>query len=80
MKDTICTDHLGNEYPSLVAKCEAYNINEASYRYRIKNNWSEEDALTKPISRLIKPCTDHLGNKYPSLAAKCRAYDITERT
>lgn len=42
-----CIDHLGNEYPSLLAMCRHYGIHRMKYKNRIKLGWSQEDALTK---------------------------------
>ena len=77
-----CTDHLGNTYNSVAAMCAAYSITRRCYYNRLRSNWSQEKALTTPLSknewarrckRLIK---DHLGNKYDSCEEMCAAYGI----
>jgi hypothetical protein len=57
-----CTDHLGNEYPSITAMCKAYNIPTQTYGMRIKQGWSVKDALTTPKGepRLDTPDCVHL--------------------
>ena len=70
-------DHKGNGYPSTVAMCKAYGINEGTYRRRRKHGASLEEALTSNIVRQAKKVQDHLGNWYPSINAMCKAYGIT---
>lgn len=75
-----CKDHLGKEYISTAAMCRAYNINQMTFRGRIKSGWNLEDALTSPpICETLKPCIAPDGKKYPSKAAMCRAYDMSYR-
>ena len=79
-------DHLGNTYSSIRKMCDAYGINHATYQCRIKQGWSQKDALTiKPGSILFnkgssRTVSDHLGNRYASMAEMCRAYNIPSRT
>ncbi len=41
-----CTDHLGNSFDSIKAMCRHYGVNNTTYRVRLRNGWSVEDALT----------------------------------
>ncbi len=41
-----CTDHLGKEYESCQAMCEAWGVDVAKYRNRRHYGWSVERALT----------------------------------
>ena len=76
------SDHLGNPYSSIQSMCNAYNINLPTYRERIKNGLSIEEALTakpgKARKYIGKGVSDHLGNTYRSLAEMVRAYGLTE--
>ena len=40
-----CKDHLGNEFPSQKAMCDYYGINMNTFKGRIENNSSIEEAL-----------------------------------
>lgn len=77
-----CEDHLGNKYSSMRAMCKAYNIGIVTFKYRIKNGMSLEEALTTPLadSTKGKTCKDHLGNEYISLSAMCEAYGVKANT
>lgn len=80
-KASACKDHLGNEYPSRDAMCEAYNIDTGTFWSRISRGIGLEQALTTPAGELNQNyCIDHLGNKYPSQRAMCRAYNIGAST
>lgn len=79
-----CKDHLGNEYPSIKDMCKAYNIHPVTYKSRLEQGISQEEALTKPkknytASKRIQ-IEDHLGNKFSSLKAMCEFYNINPRT
>lgn len=71
-------DHLGNEYISETKMCDYYNINPATYRSRIRNGWTKEDALTKNTRDInINPTfIDHLGNVYKDQQTMCKHYEI----
>lgn len=43
-----CTDHLSNEFLSLIDMCNCYEIHPSAYLYRRKLGWSLEKALTTP--------------------------------
>ncbi len=77
--DHSCTDHLGNEYPTITAMARAYGISPSTLQNRLENGIELEEALTTPASPAIPSvsCTDHLGNEYPSKSAMAKAYGIT---
>lgn len=78
-----CYDHLGNEYPSKAAMCEAYNIDRQIYFGRIGIGWSVEKALTTPIDfqpANAKSITDHTGKTYKSISSLCKAWNMTRST
>lgn len=73
-----CTDHLGKEYRSANEMCRSYGISLSTYRRRMKDGWTQEEALTKGSlsgSWNKKECTDHLGNKYSSIDEMCIRYN-----
>ena len=45
------TDHLGNKFPSVNSMCIHWGINFGTYKYRVTNGMSVEEALTKKINR-----------------------------
>jgi hypothetical protein len=87
-------DHLGNEYDNQKLLCEAYGINDATFRRRLKMGWSMENVLTTPVQntevetrgceqisgQVDKKYIDHLGNEYLSQKDMCNAYDIDPST
>ena len=80
-----CTDHFGITYPSESDMCRHYGINLTTYRKRIENGHTIEEALSKkrikhkPYERTTnkEQVTDHLGNIYINQAAMCKHYGIT---
>ena len=74
-----CTSYLGNEYDSQKEMCNCYNINQSTFRLRIKSGMSEEEALTLPLQNK-RSCTDHLGNIFSSTEEKCKFYGINRNT
>ena len=73
-------DHLGNEYPTQQALCDAYGVKRKTFTDRIDSGWTLEEALTKQRHSVGDRCSDHLGNQYPSFTAMCRAYGIRKNT
>ena len=74
------TDHTGVTWPSISEMARHWGIKQNTYRARIKQGWSVEQALTTPckdIDMSSKQCKDHLGNIYPSRNAMCRAYNTS---
>ena len=51
--NTIATDHLGNEYKSLTAMCNAYDIPRTTYIRRLERGWEQEAALTTPLNNTV---------------------------
>ena len=51
--NTIATDHLGNEYKSLTAMCNAYDIPRTTYIRRLERGWEQEAALTTPSGNTV---------------------------
>ena len=72
----VCKDHLGNEYASLNAMCEAYGITRYRYQSRIKLGWTVKDALTKELCVNSTECTDGFGNTFPSFKDLGNYYNI----
>ena len=84
-------DHLGNIYKNKTEMCKAYGIPITTYRSRLANSWTLEEALTTPLKWRQKkehsprkgtswkgiPCVDHLGNSYNSYTEMCKAYGIS---
>ena len=75
----ICTDHLGYDFPSMRQMCVYWKIPITVYRNRMKQNWSQKDALTTPTEQNTKICEDHLGNTFNSITEMCEHYDITTK-
>ena len=73
---TECYDHLGNKYNSITSMCKAYGVNKTTFKFRISQGASIEEALTGTFTQK-RVCYDHLGNKYKSQAEMCKAYDIS---
>lgn len=71
------TDHLGNEFRSLSAKCKYYNISLSGYKRRIKEGYSEEQALTEPLKLNSKrQSVEYKGMKFKSISEACRQLNI----
>lgn len=62
-------DHLGNKYSSIAEKCKAHNVPETTYRDRIKNGLSEEEALSSP-NKVYDPVTKKYFPSYQKLCAE----------
>lgn len=76
-----CVDHLGNQYPSIMAMCDHYGIQAQRYHSRIAAGWPlDEILLTAQKHGFHKPCVDHLGNRYPSVKSMCDHYGIKQNT
>lgn len=46
-----CTDHEGNEYPSVNAMCKAWTVDYSVFKCRRRRGWTLEKALTTPIKK-----------------------------
>lgn len=77
-----CKDHLGNEYPTTMAMCEAWNIDYDLYLARLRNGFSVQKALEKLTPRdkdaaLYNGLVDINGVEYKTLTAMCQAWGIS---
>lgn len=61
-----CTDHAGTHYPSKNAMCRAWGLTRYCYESRLDLGWSQERALTEPMTVNAKPCRDHAGREFPA--------------
>ena len=80
-----CKDHLGNEYPTTRAMCEAWNIDYDLYLARLRNGFSVQKALEKLTPRdkdaaLYNGLVDINGVEYKTLTAMCQALSIPADT
>lgn len=51
--NTMVTDHLGNEFTSQQAMCDAYEISRTTYKRRLERGWTQEAALTTPSGNTV---------------------------
>lgn len=76
-----CKDHEGNTFPSKKAMCDYWRIPRATYFRRIRDGWSEKDALTKPIkhnnNHKNKIC-DHKGQNFTNVDDMCAHWNISK--
>ena len=74
-------DHKGQQFESQKSMCAHYGIAVHVFRYRIKNGWDLETALTLPVHNNIddKKIIDHLGNEFSSTAELCKHYNISKK-
>ena len=76
-----CCDHLGNEYSSMKAMCNAFKIDKRTYIRRINNGWSKKEALTRKTKRgSYKKYYDHVGNEYEYLKDMCERWGVSTTT
>ncbi|MBR3602820.1 MAG: hypothetical protein IKL49_10925 [Lachnospiraceae bacterium] len=75
------TDHKGNSYRNVKEMCENYGIKPATFRARMRNGFTREEALTTAIGKLRKKqVVDHLGNTYSTIKEMCSAYAVNNST
>jgi hypothetical protein len=77
-----CTDHLGNRFESKVKMCDYWGMPRTIYFRRIRNGWTQEDALTKPIENKNAKhdhVKDHTGRKYNNINEMCSEWNISKR-
>ena len=55
--------------------CKYYNVNEHTYRHRLRQGWTQEQALLNLKNECI---TDHLGNEFKTISEMCEHYNITK--
>ena len=73
----VCVDHIGNEFESMKAMCEHWNISVSAYESRInKYHWDLERALTTPV----KETKDVYGNEFKNNKEMCEAYHVSVNT
>lgn len=72
------TDHLGNVFPSRRKMCEYWHVSVKTFKKRLDNGDSIEDALTKPLVRKHMHI-DHLGNEFSSLRKMCKYWHTTPK-
>jgi len=75
-----CKDHLGQEFPTGAAMCKYWGIDRRTYDTRVRNGWTQKDALEGSKRRTPQECTDHLGQKFNSLNEMCRYWKIDRVT
>ena len=56
--------------------CEHWGIKDNTYRERIKQGMSLEQALTTSRRKGPQSCTDHLGQKFKSIEEMCKYWNI----
>lgn len=71
-----CTDHLGNEFKSDIARAKHWNLGAATVRTRLAQGWSLKDALEKPTKLAV---FDHLGNGFGSLKSMAEHWNKPTR-
>lgn len=75
------TDHKGNSYRNVQEMCGNYGIKPATFRARMRNGFTLEEALTTAIGKLRKgQVTDHLGNTYATIKEMCSFYGVNNST
>lgn len=67
-----CKDHLGNEFESVSAMCNYYEIPLSKFNSRISLGWSLEKALTYKKDKIV----DHLGNEFKSYSSLYKFYGV----
>lgn len=75
-----CTDHLGNEFASKNDMCSYWNIPRTMFFRRLRDGWTQEQALTTPPKRTNPktPVTDHLGHKFASVEEMCQYWNTSK--
>ena len=74
-----CVDHLGNEFNSKTKMCKQWGISLENYNRRIKNGWTQKDAL-ETSSWKGNNSVDHLGNEFRSVIDMCKYWKINRAT
>ncbi len=75
-------DHLGIEWASITAMCEAYKLSPRVFKRRIDSGMSLEEALVTPLNLKYKEhkSVDHLGKHFESIKSMCMAWGISYQT
>ena len=75
-----CKDHLGQKFDQLEAMCKHHNISVGTYKYRLQQGLSTEDALTLPLN-MGKVVVVVVGDKtYSSIESACKDNNISTQT
>lgn len=69
-----CRDHLGNEYDSIKAMCDAYGISLTTYYSRKQKGYGIEKCLSS--IKMNRHFVDHKNIVYSSFSAMCAAYGL----
>lgn len=72
----VCTDHTGQNFPSIKDMCNHWHVSVNYYKKKIAEGFSIKDALTTSSQRY--QIHDHLGNAYSCIDDMCDAYHITK--
>ncbi len=72
----IIKDHLGNQYDSELEMCKHYNVGVYTYRKRIQEGLSVEEALTAP-KRVTGRYTDPQGREFFNEKDLCKANNMS---
>lgn len=70
-------DHLGNEYRSINALCDAYGLTTNTFKSRMQRGLTLEQALTMGSRKCSKNKYEYNDEVFSSLAALCDAYAKT---
>ena len=75
-------DHLGNKFNSTKEMLEYWGISRWDYDKRLGKGWTQEEALTSPVSysNKNKSVKDHLGNLFDSQFAMARSWGMNPQT
>lgn len=73
-------DPYGNTYSSIKEMCKVYGISYATYKGRLRQGYSELEALTKSDNNTCQDCFDHLGNHFNSILDMCKYWNIDYKT
>ena len=76
-------DHLGHVFEQKKAMCDYYDITVGAFSSRIKQHWSLEEALTKPVVQFEGNRGNRVaveGKIYNSIQDACAAYGIQYNT
>lgn len=70
-------DHEGNQFDSIQAMCDYWDVTRNAFVKRIQLGWSLREALTEKNKQPIK---DHLGNEFNTQKEMCKHYNISPTT
>lgn len=70
-----CTDHLGNEFPSISAMCRFHGVNHNSFQRKHAKGLPLKECLSAEKQRW-QACLDWAGREYPSIAKMAAALHV----